>query len=229
MIVAGTNEPSNSNILADHFIEGMKQLPGTEVEKFRLKDQAIEHFTLQHYSPDYHQRSDQFAAIERAIETSQGVVIATPIWNFSVPAHLKNFIDRMGAFALDQATHSKGQLKGKPFFLLYTGGAPMIAWKALMYLTTLHMTEALKYYDGVVIGRHFEPKALPGRGQFGVVVDKRPDTLAAMERKGKEFAKIASVYASTGKLPLSTNLAYKFFSFLYRVGNRIMYPISTMQ
>lgn len=227
VLVAGTNEPSNADVLADAFIEGLRT-SGAEITKIRIKDLHIEHFELTYYVPDA-PAHDDFPQIEKAIKEADGVVIATPIWNFSVPAHLKNVIDRTGAFALDQATHSKGQLKRKPFFLVYTGGAPMIAWKALMYLTTLHMTEAIKYYDGVVVGRHFEPKCLPKRGVFGLVVDQRPESLATMRRRGEAFSRLTKHFAETGSLPAGKQLAYKFFTFLYRVGNRIMYPISTQQ
>jgi multimeric flavodoxin WrbA len=229
MIVAGTNEPSNSNILADTFAQGIAEETDVHVTKFRLKDLQIQHFTLERYAPHCHDKDDDFCKIEDALTQAHAIVIATPIWNFSVPAHLKNLIDRMGAFALDQETHSKGKLKAKPFYLIYTGGAPKIAWEALMYLTTLHLTEAIKYYGGTVIGRHFEPKSLPGRGTFGVVVDKRPDSLEAVKKKGKKFGAIAHHYAENGSLPLRTKLGYQFFTFLYRVGNRIMYPISKLQ
>lgn len=228
VLVAGTNEPSNSNVLADAFIEGMKRVPGVEVEKVRLKDAHVDHFTLQYYCPGF-RSDDDFPRLEALLKNAQATVFATPIWNFSVPAHLKNVIDRMGAFALDEKTHSKGQFKGRPFALLYTGGAPMIAWKALMYLTTLHVTEAIKYYGGTVIYRHFEPKSLPGRGRFGLVVDKRPATLEHMRRKGEWFAKTALRHAQAGSLPLYHRVSYQFFTFLYRVGNRIMYPLSTLQ
>ncbi len=227
IIVAGMNEPSNSNRLADEFIEGLKTVEGVIFEKIRLKELSLHHFTLSDYSeescePDY-------LRIKTLIQDSAGVIFATPIWNFSVPSHLKNLIDRMGTFGLDSATHSKGQFKQKPFGLIYTGGAPMIAWKALMYLTTLHIAEALKYYDGSIVLRHFEPKCVLGRGKFGLVVDQRPKTLGRMRKDGERFAKIAKAYAETGALPLKNRLWTKWFEFLYRVGNRIMYPISTMQ
>lgn len=229
VIVAGTNEPSNSATLADAFIAGMQKAENVQVTKYRLKDMHIQHFSLERYAPHCNNKDDDFCKIEDALSAAHAVVIASPIWNFSVPAHLKNLIDRMGAFALDQETHSKGQLKAKPFYILFTGGAPMIAWKALMYLTTLHVSEAIKYYGGTVIGKHFEPKSLPGRGVFGLVVDKRPTVLEAMRNKGAKFGAIAKHYAENGSLPAQTKLAYAFFSFLYRVGNRIMYPISTLQ
>lgn len=227
-IVAGTNEPSNSNVLAESFLEGARTVAGTQVEKIRLKDLHIEHFTL-----DYYKRAcpskDDFCLVQEKIERADGILIAAPIWNFSVPAHLKNVMDRMGAFALDEETHSKGQLKGKPFFFLYTGGAPLIAWKALMYLTTLHMSEAVKYYAGTIIGRSFEPKCLPEKGRFGLVVDQRPRSLARIERRGAAFARIVEVFARTGTLPLRTRLLSIFSTWAYRIGNRIMYPISAQQ
>jgi hypothetical protein len=91
------------------------------------------------------------------------------------------------------------------------------------------MTEAIKYYDGIVIGKHFEPKCVVGRGKFGLVVDQRPATIDVMKRKGERFARIAKAYKENGTLPLRTRIAYNFFSFLYRVGNRVMYPVSSLQ
>ncbi len=105
----------------------------------------------------------------------------------------------------------------------------MIAWQALMYLTTLHMAEAIKYYGGSVVMRHFEPKAVVGKGQFGLVVDKRPKTLKLMHEYGHRFGKIAAGYAQDGTLPIGNRLWSKWFEFLYRVGNRIMYPLSKRQ
>src|SRR5438128_635598 len=98
VIVAGTNEPSNSNVMADAFIEGMRAIEGIQVEKIRLKDVVLDHFTLQNYHPDY-RGNDDFPHIENMVKDANAVVFASPIWNFSIPAHLKNLIDRMGAFA----------------------------------------------------------------------------------------------------------------------------------
>ena len=228
VIVAGNNEPSNSNVLADTFIEGIKSAGDVNVEKIRLKDLNLEHFRLEFYDPVC-RSNDDFCDLQEKMKAAHAVVIATPIWNFSVPAHLKNFIDRLGAIALDQEGHSRGQLKAMPFFFIYAGGAPLIAWKALMYITTMSLTEAIKYYDGTVIGRHFEPKCVKGRGKFGLVVDQRPKTLKAMQHKGKRFGSIAMHYAKTGRLPTGKRISHAFFSFLYRVGNRIMYPIASVQ
>lgn len=226
-LVAGTNDPSNSATLAAAFADGARDA-GVAIETVFLRDLHIEHFTMERYHASC-QPNDDFCALQEKIEQAHGIVIATPIWNFSVPAHLKNVIDRIGAFALDEETHSKGQLKGKPFFFLFTGGAPLIAWKALMYITTMHLSEAMKYYDGTVVGRHFEPKCMVGRGQFGLVVDRRPQSLAKMRRDGLRFAQIVKTYALTGTLPLRIQLRHRFFTWAYRIGNRVMYPVSRLQ
>lgn len=227
IIVAGTNEPSNSDYLADKLIEGMKTIDGVVTEKIKLRETNLHHFTLADYAeescePDYNR-------LKKAVLDASAVIIATPIWNFSVPSHLKNFIDRMGAFGLDSETHSKGQFNSKPFGIVYTGGAPMIAWKALMYLTTLHVAEAIKYYDGSIVLRHFEPRSVAGKGKFGLVVDKRPQTIELMQSYGRRVAKIAVHYKENNTLPFGNRMWQKWFEFLYRVGNRIMYPISKMQ
>lgn len=228
VIIAGTNDPSNSATLAQSFVQGMQTVEGIAVKKIFLKSLHITHFTIERYDSAC-EVDDDFCTIEHVLRDSAGIVIASPIWNFSVPSHLKNLIDRMGAFALDQETHSKGQLQSKPFALIYTGGAPMIAWKALMYLTTLHVAEAIKYYGGTVVYRHFEPKCVPGQGRFGLVVDKRPDVLSAMRKAGAKFGSIARTYGRTGTLQLGSRLWHAWFSFLYRIGNRVMYPISKLQ
>lgn len=228
IINAGTNEKSNSLALAEAFMKGARGLEGTEVELMRLKDMTIKHFDLEHYRPEC-RTDDDFCKLQDKILAADGIVIATPVWNFSVPAHLKNVIDRMGAFCLDEETHTKGQLKGKPFFLIHTGGAPMIAWKALMYMTTMHLPEAIKYYGGIVIGRTFEAKTMLGKGKFGFVMDKRPNDLAAMEKRGKRFAEIVQHFKEEGTLPTWIRFRYWIFTQAYRVGNRIMYPVNALQ
>lgn len=200
VLVAGTNEPSNSNMLADTFIQGMQQAGAVHVEKRRIKDMRIGHFLLDFYDPQCSQEED-FCEFQHLFEEAQGFVIATPVWNFGVPAHLKNLIDRMGSFALD-ASRSRGTLQGKPFYLLFTGGAPMPAWKGLMQKTTSFVPEALKYFGGSYMGHHFEPKCTKGRGVFGLVVDTRPESLAAVRKKGHAFATVVQKYAETGKAPI---------------------------
>ena len=219
VLVAGTNEPSNSNMLADTFVQGMQQLGDTEVHKRRLKDLKIEHFTLDFYDPQCTQEED-FCMLQNLMEEADGFVFATPVWNFGVPAHLKNFIDRMGSFALDE-TRSKGTLNGKPFYLIFTGGAPAPAWIGLMSKTTSFVAEGLKYFGATHIGSHFEQKCMRGKGKFGLVVDERPESLANVRRKGHEFAEVVKRFAETGQLPVKQAIFRKVYNWGQSLAKRL--------
>ncbi len=199
-IIAGTNDPSNTAVLAEHFLQGATAQSDIATESVRLKDLHIDHFTLDYYRPDAEQGED-FFALQQKIIAADGILIASPIWNFSVPAHLKNLIDRMGSFSLDAATRTKGQLGGKPVYILFAGGVSMFVWNSMMENTTSFLREALKYFGATVVGTHFEPKCVNGDRTFGLVLDKRPDALAAVKQKGAAFANIVQTFAETGALP----------------------------
>ena len=211
LILAGTNEPSNAETLAEAFLKGI-QKSGEQVSTDRLKlsELNLEHFTLSHYDKNTDQGAD-FEKLKSSIQAADGLVIASPIWNFSVPAHLKNAIDRIGSFALDD-THSVGTLKGKPVFLLYTGGSPAPAW-GLMKRTTSHMPISLQYFGACIVGQHYEGHATAGRGIFKEVLSARPERLAVAEAKGKEFGAVVARYAKDGSLPVKLVVMKKFFQF----------------
>jgi NAD(P)H-dependent FMN reductase len=215
-LVAGTNDPSNADTLADAFSEGVMSAGEAEVTKLYVKDLHLDHFVLEHYNPTYRDEED-FLKLKRLILEADGVLIASPIWNFSIPAHLKNAIDRMGSFALDTDTRSKGQLKGKPFFFLFTGGGPMPVWKGLMRFTTLHVPESIRYFGGTIAGFHYEPKCMT-RGKFQLVVNNRPENLEKVRAKGKKFAMFVRNFQSTGKLPMWNRL----MMWGYEKGKRVM-------
>ncbi|MFA7681847.1 MAG: NAD(P)H-dependent oxidoreductase [Candidatus Peribacteraceae bacterium] len=218
MIIAGTNEPSNAATLAAAFTKGAIAA-GATVETLRLRDLSIEHFTLECYDKEYKEEKG-FLTVKEAVKEADGIVIASPIWNFSVPAHLKNTLDRMGGFALDDQ-RSVGMLKAKPFFLIFTGGAGLGAWKGLMQRTTSHIKAAIEFFGGTVLGAHFEPKCTGGKGIFTLVVDKRPESLAAMERKGKTFAEAVGRYAATGALPLKKNLWHRMYQTAQKILRKV--------
>ncbi len=207
VIVAGTNELSNSNMLAHTMIEGMQaSMPNLLVHTIRLKDLTIEHFNLDCYGPSC--PVDGLTNVESLIMQADGVIIATPIWNFGVPAHLKNLIDRMGSFALD-ATRSLGTFHGKPFFLIFTAGMPKTAWPFLRK-TVSGIPIAIQYFGGSVLGTYMEGGCTHGRGKFGLVVDKRPASLDAIRKKGEHFIKAVEAFSRTGVLPLRYRLIKKF-------------------
>jgi NAD(P)H-dependent FMN reductase len=229
VLLAGTNDPSNSALLTEAFVAGVKQCePAASITTLRLSDLDLPHFTLQSYDAA-HEHAPDVRRLHDAVRDCDGLVIASPVWNFSVPAHLKNALDHLGSVCLDAATHSKGQLADRPCAFLFTGGAPSIAWKALLNITTLHVSEALKYYGGAVTLRHFEPRCLPGRGKFGLVLDKRDDLGARLGAKGQVFARIVAAHARDGRLPPLVSLRRTVATWAYRIGNRLMYPVSSVQ
>lgn len=135
LLLAGNNQPSNSAYLSELFAAGLRQAyPTAEITTLRLAELDIPHFTLAAYDADHSPTPDTHR-LHEVVKNADGIVVASPVWNFSVPAHLKNALDHLGAVCLDQATHSKGQLKNRPCYFLFTGGAPMIAWKALLNIT----------------------------------------------------------------------------------------------
>jgi len=193
-------------MLADTAAAAMRAR-GAEIAKVRLKDLRIEHFGIECYGPNC--PVDDFPKVEEMVKEADGIVIASPVWNFSVPAHLINLIDRMGAFALDPS-RSIGVLKGKPFFFIYTGGIPSSGWSFMKRLLR-HMTTALHYFGGAVLGTHYEGRCTVGKGVFGLVVDKRPESLKKMEQEAVTFLEQVSAYKRTGKLPLKHRLTQTFW------------------
>jgi len=216
ILVAGTNEPSNAAFLATTFGAALASY-GHDVTTTRLNDLAIGHFSLQCYEQDF-QHEEDLLRIRDAIHEADGVVIATPIWNFAVPAHLKNLIDRLGTFYLDTETRSKGQLNGKPFFCLFTGGAPAAAWTGMMKFTTSFMPDALRYFGANPVGSFYEGKCMVGRGKFGLIVDQRPQTLARVRGEAQSFLQTCDACVKTGKIPLR----FRTKGMLMGLGDRMM-------
>lgn len=210
IIVGGSSNPSNSEMLADAFAKGAEEA-GAYVGKALLRDKHIDHFTLECYDPKHPQETD-FADLRAKIEAADGLVFAAPIWNFGVPGNLKNFIDRCGSFALDHERRMQPKWNDKPFYLIFTGGSPMPAWTGLLRKTTSGIAVGLQYFGGAHAGTHFEPRCTPGKGTFGLVVDKRPESLATVRVKGKAFATLVRQHAENGTLPVMMLLRRKFYA-----------------
>ncbi len=220
-LVAGTNTPSNTDVLCDAFIDGIrKSYPNCTINKLRLKDLHIKHFEAEYYHPQC-SSEDDFCKLQELMEGTDGIVIATPIWNFSVPAHLKNIIDRMGAFCLDEATRTKGVLPGTPAYVLFTGGAPVAAWKGLMRFTTSHLPESLRYYGASIIGKFYEGRCTVGKGVFGLVIDKRPLVLKKASLVGATFGRIVAEFSKTGRLPLRYRIMRRVYAFAQKIAAKI--------
>ena len=87
----------NSDTMLDYFIEGMKSVDNIEVEKIYLNDIAIEMYKYENRQ-NVETHEIEFKKLTDRIKISNGLIIATPTYNFGVPGHLKNFIDRIRFF-----------------------------------------------------------------------------------------------------------------------------------
>ncbi len=212
VLSASTKEPSNSEYLAKEFAKGA----GCESTIIRLTDVPLPQFTVSCYE-EACPMPNGFSELATAIQEADGVVIASPVWNFGVPAHLKNTLDWMGIFALND-TKTRGTLNKKPFYFIFTGGAPAPAWKGLMRFTTMFVREGIRYFDGTIAGTFYEGKATLGKGKFGLVVDKRQERIDAVWKRGAAFARFIDQFQKTGKLPLGK----KIIDRAYKLGQRVM-------
>src|SRR3989339_895188 len=90
----------NSDSMLDAFIRGARTVPDVYVDKLYLEDVPLDTYSFENRNgPEPHE--GEFKALIERLQNAHGLVIATPTYNFSVPAHLKNFIDRIRFFALD--------------------------------------------------------------------------------------------------------------------------------
>lgn len=137
-IIALSCSPSrgrNSDTMLDNFIVGLKEVKNLEIEKIYLGDIPIDYYSYEN-SNGPTENEILFKNLIDKMVSADGLVIATPTYNFSVPAHLKNFIDRLRPVALDLSRkNSLGQPVGKlghlRTYFLVSGGTPSWAQKIL--------------------------------------------------------------------------------------------------
>jgi len=163
-IIALSCSPSrnrNSDTMLDSFIAGMKEVPDIEVEKIYLEDIPINNYNYNN-SKGPQENEQLFKQLTDKINNeASGLVIATPTYNFSVPAHLKNFIDRIRFFALDfKDKNNLGQPSGmlgnlKTYFLV-SGGTPNWAEKILFFtFPPFWLRGVFLYFNAKVLGAYY--------------------------------------------------------------------------
>jgi multimeric flavodoxin WrbA len=197
---ASPNIPSNSTYLGEHFLHGITKYDcNVHIETYRLYDYDIKPFTLEHYEENCALETG-FYTLKEAIISADALLITTPIWNYNVPAVLKNLVDRIGSFALNPKTEAES-MKGKPVFIIFTGGAPLPAWRGMLKKTTSSLSEGLAYMSFTPVGTYFEPHCTISKGTFGLVVHNRAESITTIQKKAIEFYLIVQKYIATGALP----------------------------
>lgn len=187
-IIALSCSPSrgrNSDTMLDHFIEGVSAVKDVEIEKIYLSDIYIEHFKFENSFEPTESEKD-FALLVEKIKSSDGLVIATPTYNFSVPAQLKNFMDRIRFFALDLSQRNfinqpVGKLGHLKTYFIVSGGTPNWAQKLLFFaFPPFWLRGIFLYYSAHVLGAFYS-------GNVRTFENKR--ILNKVKVKGLKFAK----------------------------------------
>lgn len=179
----------NSDTMLDNFISAASKYDSggefAEIEKVHLNDIP---FDLYNYENGKHpaEHEVEFVALMKKFCDADGIIIATPTYNFSVPAQLKNFIDRIRYVALDLNKRDilgqpVGLLKKQKFFFLVSGGTPKWAQRILFFafppfwLRGVFLYYGANYVDAYYSGdiRSFE----------------NPKILKKCQKYGKKFAK----------------------------------------
>lgn len=159
-IIALSCSPSrgrNSDSMLDAFIEGVRTHNQITVEKIYLEDIKINTYCFENRT-GVCEDEPQFDELIESIKYAQGLIIATPTYNFSVPAHLKNFIDRLRFFALNMEQKNKlgqpiGMLSYLKTYFIVSGGTPGWAQKILFFtFPPFWLRSVFLYYGSVVYG-----------------------------------------------------------------------------
>jgi FMN-dependent NADH-azoreductase len=132
-------EHSYSVAAADAFIgEYKKAHPQDEIKVLDLFMEKLPNFDFtaasgkykvmhnQPHSKEEKRAWDKVVAIIEEFKSADKYVLAAPMWNFSIPYRLKQYIDIIVqpglTFTVDSAGNYKGLVTGKPVFVAYARG-----------------------------------------------------------------------------------------------------------
>ncbi|MGD0572238.1 MAG: NAD(P)H-dependent oxidoreductase [Sedimentisphaerales bacterium] len=132
-------ERSNSIAAADAFVEAYKQShPKDQVKIIDLFSAKLPEFDFvaasgkykimrgKPHSPEEKQSWDKVVAVIAEFKDADKYVFAVPMWNFSIPYRLKQYIDVIvqpgQTFSVDASGNYKGLVTGKPVLVVYARG-----------------------------------------------------------------------------------------------------------
>lgn len=188
VLACSPEKGGNSDTLANEFIKGMSSVEWVQIQKIYLHDVPFAPYSYMSKFPDPN-AEPEFAALTQQLDESDGLVIATPTYNFGVPAPLKNFIDRIGFMALDykkltwakQPTWLLGNLRT---FCIVTWGTPDLMQKMLFFAFPRFLLWVQFFYYGV----RRSGSAFAGGLSFSNPAKKRPTLLKKYEKLGRTYA-----------------------------------------
>ena len=189
-LASSTEKKQNSDTLLDAFLEGVaEQNPEIVIDKYYINDIPLEPFchTCAKGPID---GEELFAEVVEKLQSANGLVIATPTYNFNVPSGLKNFIDRIGYVSLEYGKKNMfGQPPGKlgylRTFFIVSGGTPEFIRRFIFFLYPgFWLSIAFKYYYAKLGGSFYG-----GELTFRTPAKDRPKLLKKAKKKGMKYAK----------------------------------------
>lgn len=111
VISSSPRKGGNSDLLCDQFMKGAQEA-GHKVEKIFLNDKNIHFFVRDDYMAKDSTIYDDAPAIVEKMVSADVIVLATPVYFYTMCGQMKTFIDR----TYDRHT----ELKGKEFYYLIT-------------------------------------------------------------------------------------------------------------
>ncbi|MHC4544714.1 MAG: FMN-dependent NADH-azoreductase [Planctomycetota bacterium] len=125
--------------VADAFVETYRQkYPDDEIVTLNIFEASIPNFdglvvqakyTILHGKPHSNEEKQVWKDVEKVIEqfkTADKYVLALPMWNFSIPYRLKQYIDILVqpgyTFGYSEDTGYRGLVVGKPILVVYARG-----------------------------------------------------------------------------------------------------------
>jgi len=130
---------SHAIAVAEAFIDAYREAnPGDAITTIDIFQKDLPNFDLEAVTAKYkimhdEEHSDQdikvWAKVEAIIDEFKAAdkyVLAVPMWNFSIPYRLKQYIDIIVqpgyTFTVDDEGKYQGLIKGKPVFIAYASG-----------------------------------------------------------------------------------------------------------
>ncbi len=173
LLCASPNKGGNSSTLGQWFLSGINK-EHYEVEEICLYDLTINYCCKDNYKPDL--TSEQIEADVKMLfakmQESKYIVITSPVWNFGIPAVLKNILDRLSYFARPWSEEKKTRVPAwgnKKFYLLFSSGAPKFGI-FFNLIAFLQIRWTLSYYGArkKIVGLAFDC----GSGKENLVNDR---------------------------------------------------------
>lgn len=160
-ISASPNRGRNSDTMLDYFIKGVEKKEGLSIEKIYLDQIPIAYYRYENKNGPEENEIELKELTNKLANEIEALIISTPTYNFSVPAQLKNFIDRIGFIALDYSNRNRlgqpiGKFKHLHLYFIVSGGTPNWIQRILFFLfPPFWLKTIFTYYRGKNLGSFY--------------------------------------------------------------------------